>query len=253
MTIVAAAAATGSTLGSSTVAGSIHPGLIAAFNQSIAPAFNQLVQNQSVLQDQIAAISMSHPPPAQTPPPQFLVPLVPQVAFPMHQPFAPSFQHQQFQPAAGQGMQGQYAYSRGNQGGRGGHGNQGGSRDERQRYPSFASQICTQNGQGQLSPHQGYQGGRFAPPNPFGGMGPFATTAQAPPATNAPSPIKKYSNWNACFLYGFDIEDAHRSTTCPFMWHKLNHQVGYTRDNAALYVAYGPSTKGQHKMQFPPR
>jgi hypothetical protein len=58
-TIAVAATATGSTLGSITVAGSIHPGLIAAINQSIAPAFNQVVRIQSVLQNQIAAISMA--------------------------------------------------------------------------------------------------------------------------------------------------------------------------------------------------
>jgi hypothetical protein len=87
-------------------------------------------------------------------------------------------------------MQGQYGYGRGNQGGRGGRGNRGGSGGGRQRRPSFASQICAQNGQGQLNPHQGYQGGMFVPPNPFGGMGPFTTTAQAPPAYNAPSLIK---------------------------------------------------------------
>ena len=40
--------------------------------------------------------------------------------------------------------------------------------------------------------------------------------------------------------------------TCPFVWRKPNHQIGYTRENAAPYAAYGPSTKGQHKTQFPP-
>ncbi len=61
-TIAAAATATGSTLGSGTAAGSIHPGLITAINQSIPPTFNQVVQNQSVLQNQIVAISMAQPP-----------------------------------------------------------------------------------------------------------------------------------------------------------------------------------------------
>jgi hypothetical protein len=138
-TIVAAATATGGTWGSGTMAGSIHPGLIAAINQSIAPTFNQVVQNQSVLQNQVAAISMAQPPPVQSPPPQFLILPVPQVTFPMHQPFVPSFQTQQFQPAARRGMQGQYGYGHGNQGGRGGCGNQGGSRGGRQWHPSFAS------------------------------------------------------------------------------------------------------------------
>jgi hypothetical protein len=48
---IAAAATTGSTLGTGTAASSIHPGLIEAINQSILPAFNHMVQNQSVLQN----------------------------------------------------------------------------------------------------------------------------------------------------------------------------------------------------------
>ena len=35
------------------------------------------------------------------------------------------------------------------------------------------------------------------------------------------------------------------------MWRKPNHQVNYTRENAASFAAYGPCTKGQHKTQFP--
>jgi hypothetical protein len=46
---IAAAATTGSTLGTGTAASNIHPGLIEAINQSIAPVFNRVVQNQSVL------------------------------------------------------------------------------------------------------------------------------------------------------------------------------------------------------------
>jgi hypothetical protein len=40
-----------------------------------------------------------------------------------------------------------------------------------------------------MMPNQGHQGGMFAPPNPFGGMGPFATNAQAPAGTHSLSPI----------------------------------------------------------------
>jgi hypothetical protein len=43
-------------------------------------------------------------------------------------------------------------------------------------------------------PNQGQQGGIFAPPNLFGGMGPFATTAQAPAGTHTLSPIKHFAN-----------------------------------------------------------
>jgi hypothetical protein len=55
--------------------------LMAAINQSIAPVFNQVVQNQATLQQQIAALSVGqNHPVAQAHP-------VHQVAFPMQQPF----------------------------------------------------------------------------------------------------------------------------------------------------------------------
>jgi hypothetical protein len=108
--------------------------------------------------------------------------------------------------------------------------------------------ILNQAGMGT---YQGQQG-MFAPPNLFGGMGPFVPQAPAKNNNNAPSLIKHLANWNACFSCGFNMEDSHTSATCPFNWHKPNHQVGYTRENAASYAAYGPSTKGQHKTQFPP-
>ncbi len=111
--------------------------------------------------------------------------------------------------------------------------------------------MHNQQGQGQMMPNQGQQEGMFVPPNPFGGMGPFVTNAQAPAGTHAPSLIKRFANWNMCFLCGIDVEEGHTSATCPFEWRKPNHQAGYTRENAAMYMAYGPSTKGQYKMQFP--
>jgi hypothetical protein len=111
--------------------------------------------------------------------------------------------------------------------------------------------ICTQYGQGQLAPYRGYQGGMFAPPYPFGGTGLFLLAAKTTTSTKAPSPIKHFANWNTCFSCGFDVADGQTLATCPFKWRKPNHLVGYTRENAATYVAYGPSTKGQHKTQFP--
>jgi hypothetical protein len=92
--------------------------------------------------------------------------------------------------------------------------------------------------------------GMFAPPNTIGGPGPFASITPVQMG-NVPSPIKRFANWNACFSCGFDVEDGHISMTCPMQWHKPNHQVGYTRENAAGYAAYAPCTKGQHKTQFP--
>ena len=78
---------TASTLGNATsmASGAAHLGLIAAINQSIAPAFYQVVQNQSILQQQLAALSIAPPPP-----PTFAPHPVQQVAFPMKQPFPPT-------------------------------------------------------------------------------------------------------------------------------------------------------------------
>jgi hypothetical protein len=242
---IAGAATTGSTLGTGTAASSIHPGLIEAINQSIAPAFNCMVQNQSVLQNQIAAMLLTQPPPAPAVPP------VHDVAFPMQQSFQPPVQQQQYQQVAwyGCGQQGQFQSGRGRRGGRGR--GRGGSQGGRQRCPSFSTIICNQQGQGRMAPYQGYQGGMFAPPNPFGGMGLFLLAAKATTNTNSPSPIKQFANWNTCFSCGFDVENSHTLATCPLGWRKPNHQVGYTRENAAMYTAYGPSTKCQHKTQFP--
>jgi hypothetical protein len=135
---------------------------------------------------------------------------------------------------------------RGGQGG-GGHGRRG-SHGACQHHPDFATMIHNQAGMG---PYQGQQG-MFASPNPFGGIGPFMPQA---PATNnkyALSLIKRFANWNACFSCDFDVAEGHTSARCPFDWRKPNHQIKYTCENAALYGAYGPSTKGQHKTQFPP-
>jgi hypothetical protein len=243
--MIMAAATTGSTLGTGTAASNIHPGLIEAINQSIAPTCNQMVQNQSVLQNQIAAMLLSQPPPAQ------VVPPVQHVSFPMQQPFQPPMQQQQYQQAAwyGCGQQSQFQGGPGRQGGRGR--GRGGSQNGHQHRPSFAAMICNQQGHGQLAPYQGCQGGMFASPNPFGGTGPFLQAAKATTSTNAPSPIKRFANLNACFSCGFDVADGHTLATCPFEWCKPNHQVGYARENAATYAAYGPSMIGQQKTQFP--
>jgi hypothetical protein len=81
-TVTAAAAATTmSPLGHGTAASSLHPGLIATINQSISPAFNQIVQNQTILQNQIAAMSMAQPPPTQAPANQYIVPPIPPIAY----------------------------------------------------------------------------------------------------------------------------------------------------------------------------
>jgi hypothetical protein len=75
-----------STLGDTFAASGIPPGLIAAINQSIAPAFNQVVQNQNVLQHQIAAMLLNQTPLLQAPP-AYVQPPMQQVAFPMPQSY----------------------------------------------------------------------------------------------------------------------------------------------------------------------
>jgi hypothetical protein len=218
----------------------VHSGLLAAITQSIAPAFNQVVQNQTTLQQQIAALSVARSPPiAQAHPVQ-------QVAFPMQQPFQQmGTQYQGYGRGSyqqqGRGNQ-SYSGGRGYIGGRQGRG--GGRSRGRQRRPPFAS-MTRHEAAGFHGPH-----GLFAPPNTMGGPGPFAQMTGAQLGTTH-SPVKRFANWNACFSCGFDIEDGHTSTTCPLMWRKPNHQESYTRENAASFAMYGPCTKGQHKTQFP--
>jgi hypothetical protein len=116
----------------------------AMINQSIAPAFNQFVHNQLVLQNQIAATAMVQPSPALAPAQQYIVPPVPHIAFPMQQPFQAPMQQQHFQKNAGfgRGQQGQFQEGHGGQGGWSrGH---AGSRGGRQRRLSFMTMIRNQ-------------------------------------------------------------------------------------------------------------
>ena len=95
-------------------------------------------------------------------------------------------------------------------------------------------------------------GGMFAPPIQFRCPGPFMPMIPMQMG-NAPFPVKRYANWFLCFSSGFDVANGHMLATFPMKWHKPNHQFGYTHENSAAFVAYGPCTKGQHKTQFPPR
>ncbi len=62
---------------------------------------------------------------------------------------------------------------------------------------------------------------------------------------------KWYNNWKVCYSHGFDVEDWHTSATCGTR--KMDHQEGFTRDNAQAYIeaGYAPSTKGMHWNIFP--
>jgi hypothetical protein len=100
---VVAVAMTVSSLGQGMAASSVHPGLIAAVNQSISLAFNQVMQNQSILHNQIATMLVTQPPLAQAPDHQYIAPPLPHVAFPMQQPFPANMQQQQYHKANGFG------------------------------------------------------------------------------------------------------------------------------------------------------
>jgi hypothetical protein len=87
-----------------------------------------------------------------------------------------------------------------------------------------------------------------------GGALPFAQ--QTMPGNAAPmysNIIKKYSNWNVCFVCGFDIKDGHTLKTCPTLWRRANHQEGFDRNNAGQYIkaGYDTCTKAMHKSQLP--
>ncbi len=67
------------------------------------------------------------------------------------------------------------------------------------------------------APHRSGSRGHFTSTAPYtpGGRGYFAAMHQV--HINAPysNTTKRYANWNACFLCGFDLEDNHTSQTCP--------------------------------------
>ena len=152
----------------------------------------------------------------------FQVPPIQQVAIPMQQHFPVS----NFNAGRG-GHQGGQGWARG----RGGWGSN-----------PFANYMQTtgavQSVPGQLIPHEG-------------------GTAQIPPPQqqnckpNFSNVCKWYNNQNVCFSWGFDVENSHMSTMCPFQ--KMNHQQVHTCKNAQQFIAagYDPCTKGMHKTILP--
>ena len=87
-----------------------------------------------------------------------------------------------------------------------------------------------------------------------GGALPFAQqTMPHNPAPMYSNIIKKYSNWNVCFVCGFDVEDGHTSKTCPAPWRCANHQEGFDRNNLRQNIGagYGACTKTMHESQLP--
>lgn len=58
------------------------------------------------------------------------------------------------------------------------------------------------------------QQGVYVPPTtPL--LGSSIQANQQPVTRHPPNPIKRFNNWNYCYLCGFDVEDGHTSQTCP--------------------------------------
>ena len=91
------------------------------------------------------------------------------------------------------------------------------------------------------APHTSGGRGHFTSTAPYtpGGRGYFAPMHQA--HINAPysNTTKRYANWNACFLCGFDVEDNHTSQKCPLHLRQHNHDINFTCYNAQQYINAG--------------
>ncbi len=196
---------------------------------SVAAAIHQLNANQQAMQQQFAAFTTQrnttcqHVAPAMQPPiTQFTIPNL-----------------ATFNPAG-----------RGAGGRRGGHGRGGrtnfGTNTGGQNAQTPFANFVGRGGQGGLPPIGG-GGGR--------GGGTVLFTQQTRQRNAAPmylNIIKTYSNWNVCFLCGFDVGDRHTSKTCPAPWRRANHQEGFDRNNAGQYIGagYDACTKAMHKSQL---
>jgi hypothetical protein len=212
-----AALTTGSTLGNTY-------GGTATIPLEITTAINQLVANQVAIQQKIAAMMFTAPPPS----PNMLV-HIPTVQNMGHQPFAGVAQGI-FNP--GQGGRGRQQGGRG----RGRTGSCGGRRER----GAFANQ--TPGGNGGIPPFIGGPPGAVVPPTGARVNAPFQSNLN-----------KKHANWKVCWTCGFDVEDGHTSATCPTHWHKTDHQVGFTHENVQQWInlGYAPCTKGMHKTKLP--
>jgi hypothetical protein len=212
-----AALTTGSTLGNTY-------GGAATIPLEITMATNQLAANQVAIQQQMAAMTFTAPPPS--PNMQFHIPPVQNMG---QQPFAGAAQGI-FNPGQGGGGRQQEGRGRGHAGTCGGRRGRG----------AFANKMP--EGNGGIPPFIGGPPGAVVPPT--------GARVNAPFQSNL---TKKHTNWNICLLCGFDVEDGHKSATCPTHWRKMDHQVGFTRKNAQQWInlGYAPCTKRMHKSKLP--
>jgi hypothetical protein len=204
-------------------------------NAEIAAAISQLSANQMAIMSQMAAMSFAPVTAQGTCRTQhmFQVPPIQQLAIPVQQSFQQS------------------AFNGGHCGG--------------------CDRGCGRGGQGctPFADHMRMTGGIPAMPSAVfplarrgtqiplinGGaqMTPFQGGQQRKHMLDLSNIYKRFNNWNVCFSCGFDIENGHTSTTCPFK--KANHQILFTRKNAQQFIAagYDPCTKGMHKTVLPLR
>ncbi len=222
--MAAAATTTGSSLGTTP----------SAINVEIAAAISQLLANQSAIMSQMAVMSFV---PANTSITRrasrtFNVPApIQQLAIPLQQNFIPNV----FNPGRRGG--------RGRGRGRGGRGQTPFADHMRTMgaIPAMGNQVAPFGGGGMQMPHM--HGGL---PLPL-----YQNGLQRPRNPDFSNVYKRFSNWNVCFLCGFDIKDGHTSLMCPFK--KVNHQTLFVRKNAQQFIAagYDPCTRGMHKTVLP--
>ena len=67
-------------------------------------------------------------------------------------------------------------------------------------------------------------------------------------------PVKRYTNWKACYSCSFDVADGLTSMLHPPHLWKASHQINFKHQIAQQLIDLGHpcSTKNRHKMQFPP-
>ena len=232
VTQAAAAATTGSTLGNTYAT----TGTSATFPAEVTAAIQQLAANQTSIMQQFAAFTVNN-----QPPPNRRTIQVP----PITNITVPQTQYGGFQPHTGRFQQGRGGRQGGGRGYGGGRGGRGGGRAPNTygHAPGGIPQYVPQIGRPQNN-----QGPSFNIP-PAAGRQANGRASRINPAYS--NKQKWYNNWNVCYSHGFDVEDWHTSATCGTR--KMDHQEGFTRDNAQAYIeaGYAPSTKGMHRNILP--
>jgi hypothetical protein len=236
VTQAAAAATTGSTLGNTYAA----TGTSATFPAEVTAAIQQLTANQTSIMQQFTAFTINNQPPpthrnVQVPPITNIN--VSQQQYGSFQPHTGSFQ---------QGRSGCQGGGRSHGGGRGGK-RGGGALNAHGHAPGGIPQYVPQI----RGPQHNHVPSFINSSNVLAVAGRQATgrgSRQNPVYSNR---HKWFNNWNVCYSHGFDIKDRHNSVACGNR--KMDHQEGFTRDNAQAYIdaGYAPITRGMHRNILP--